>query len=131
MSLTIMEAIDNLKKSSVGNEFVVNLSVDGDGYRLNKTFSEILEAIRNSLNPVIYADDGALSETYFARDRFLWFGSYYNTTDEITNCYITFVNCIFSIYNAEAEGSVGYLILYGDNTLKFGHAEFANVSIDG
>ena len=102
MSLTIMEATDNLRKSGGGgNEFVINMYYDEAELktRLDKTFAEILDAIRNGLNPVVFGGDHTDDpETYFSRYKFAWSTAYYSATDELTNCYIVFVNQEFEIY---------------------------------
>ena len=134
MSLTIMEAIDNLKKSGGGgNEFVINMYYDEaeQKTRLNKTFAEILDAIRNGLNPVVFGDDHTDDpETYFSRYKYTWNTAYYSATDELTNCYIVFVNHEFEIYDGEPEGAVHFRILYGDDSLKSGNVEFDGIHID-
>lgn len=122
----IMEAIENLPMGGGGNEFVINRVSDEtrEGLYLDKSFSEILDAIRNGLTPVIYEDDGT-DETYIYRDKFIFSHVECDDThvgEQAKNNQIVFVSLgfYFNVSSNTMRGQILYLLLLGDETLKEG-----------
>lgn len=126
----IQEGIENLSMGGEGggNEFVINRVSDEtrEGLYLDKSFSEILDAIRNGLTPVIYEDDGTGTDgTYIYRDKYIFSHAECDDTyvgEQAKNNQILFVSLgfYFNVSSNTMSGQILYLILLGDDTLKEG-----------
>lgn len=139
MSLTIMEAIDNLKKSSGGgNEFVLNLSYNEELDRsvVDKTYDEIVIAIKSGLKPVIISNEYDTNFPDFsAQYRYEYCHSSLGlpSSDSSVNG-ISFINFAPSLGRVGGEliasVDVTAIVIGEDNLLYFITARFDSVTLD-
>lgn len=121
----IAEAIKNLPMGGGnGNEFVIHELYDESReapYYLDKSFSEILGAIRNGLTPVIYSDEET-NETHIHRYKFSFVevesdDAEVGERDKYNQIRFVGHSFVFNPVDNNVTGKVLYAILLGDETL--------------